>query len=116
MEDAMRAQVGLFLALALGAAACGGASATPTPTPTAPPSTLPSPSAVPTPEPTAAPVDTPVVTAAPSPTTYVVVKGDNLTRIALRFHVTLQALKDANPQITDANVIKIGQILVIPTP
>ncbi|MGQ0604606.1 MAG: LysM peptidoglycan-binding domain-containing protein [Anaerolineales bacterium] len=46
-------------------------------------------------------------------TTYVVQPGDNLARIAQRFGVNYAALVAAN-QITNPNLIQIGQTLVIP--
>ena len=57
---------------------------------------------------------TPVPT--PTPFTYTVVPKDTLTRIAKRFGVTVAQILAANPAITDANVLKIGDKLVIPTP
>lgn len=44
--------------------------------------------------------------------TYVVKRGDNLSRLARRFGVTVDALKAANGLKTD--VIRIGQVLIIP--
>jgi murein DD-endopeptidase MepM/ murein hydrolase activator NlpD len=55
---------------------------------------------------------------APGPaglTTYVVQRGDNLYRIALRFGVSLQALAAAN-NLANPNRIYVGQQLVIPGP
>ena len=57
-------------------------------------------------------------TASPTPATsvgqtYTVQSGDNLSRIAQRFGVSLNALMDAN-NITDPNVIRLGQVLTIP--
>lgn len=46
--------------------------------------------------------------------TYTVQSGDNLSRIAQRFGVSLTALMDAN-NIRDANMVRLGQILTIPT-
>ena len=46
--------------------------------------------------------------------TYVVLAGDRLSTIALKFHVTQQAILDANPTVTDPNKIFVGQQLVIP--
>lgn len=46
-------------------------------------------------------------------TLYVVQGGDNLSRIAVRFGVSLGALMSANG-ITNGNLIRIGQTLVIP--
>jgi putative chitinase len=42
-----------------------------------------------------------------------VVSGDTLTKIANRFGVTTTALMTAN-KITNANNIRLGQVLVIP--
>jgi LysM repeat protein len=52
----------------------------------------------------------------PTPFTYTVVPKDTLTRIAKRFGLTVDQILAANPAITDANVLKIGDKLVIPTP
>ena len=57
---------------------------------------------------------TPVITAAPTAQTYTVQKGDTLTAIATRFGVTLEALRAANPQVTDPTKLQIGQVLTIP--
>jgi LysM repeat protein len=45
--------------------------------------------------------------------TYKVVKGDTLSAIAKRYNMTLAQLKKLNPQITNPNVIKVGQIVNI---
>lgn len=59
-------------------------------------------------------------TPAPSPTpegrTYVVRKGDVLITIAAKFHVTLAALRAANPEVTDPRKLQVGQKLLIPAP
>jgi spore germination cell wall hydrolase CwlJ-like protein len=52
--------------------------------------------------------------AAGVPSTYSVVAGDSLHRISQRFGCTLDALMDANPQITNPNLIRVGQTLNIP--
>ena len=49
----------------------------------------------------------------PTTRTYKVVAGDTLTKIAARFGVTVDAIMKANG-ITNANLIKVGQVLVIP--
>jgi len=59
------------------------------------------------PEPTLAP--------APSQQTYTIKTGDTLTRVAKRFGVTLDQLLAANKSIKDANKIKVGDVIVIPS-
>jgi nucleoid-associated protein YgaU len=57
-------------------------------------------------------------TAVPSPTplTYKVVSGDNLTKIANKFKVTVAQILAANPTtIKNADSITVGQVIVIPT-
>lgn len=88
----------------------------PTPTPTVSPRPTPTPtaSATPTPRPTASPTPTP----SPTPTTsgsksYTVKSGDTLSAIASRFGTTTRILMDLN-SISNANLIKIGQILKLP--
>ncbi|RPJ01825.1 MAG: LysM domain-containing protein [Chloroflexi bacterium] len=49
----------------------------------------------------------------PIPNTYVVVRGDTLTSIALRFGTTVNALVQANG-IVNPNLIYVGQLLNIP--
>ena len=51
------------------------------------------------------------VTGAPS---YTVQKGDTLFRIALRFQTSVNALLLANPDITNRNLIPVGQIIYLP--
>ena len=45
---------------------------------------------------------------------YVVQRGDTLTEIARAFDVTLDQILEANAEITDRDVINIGQVIVIP--
>ena len=80
--------------------------------PTGVPPTLPPPTSVP---PTAVPVaPTAAPTAAPVQT-YVVRPGDTLFGIALRFNTTVAALQRAN-NISNPNLIYVGQRLIIPPP
>jgi hypothetical protein len=51
----------------------------------------------------------------PTPLTYVIQKGDNLTKIASKFNTTISAILAANPDIKNANDIKVGETIVIPT-
>jgi LysM repeat protein len=54
-------------------------------------------------------------TPAPNPQTiHTVVRGDTMSGIAQRYGVTLNALRAANPQITNINVINVGQRINIP--
>jgi lipoprotein NlpD len=50
---------------------------------------------------------------APNPGTYVIVEGDSLYEIALRFGVELDAIIAANG-LSDPNDIQVGQELIIP--
>jgi LysM repeat protein len=70
--------------------------------------------------------DVPVATAVPAATAastdpstcaaqHTVLRGDTLRKIAERYHVTIQAIVDAN-KITNPNLILPGQILCIPAP
>lgn len=45
---------------------------------------------------------------------YTVVSGDVLSRIAKRYGVSLSSLLAANPQISNANLIRPGQVIQIP--
>jgi LysM repeat protein len=89
------------IVLLLAVVACQGQSTIPSPVPTLPQST-PTSTVIPP-------------TSTPSAVVYVVQAGDSLSAIAVRFEVSLDALAEANG-IEDANVIKVGQQLVIPGP
>jgi LysM repeat protein len=56
------------------------------------------------------------VTAPTFASVYIVKPGDYLTEIALQFNITLSALLQANPQISDPNLIYPGQVVQIPAP
>lgn len=73
------------------------------------------------PQPTPPPTGPTATPAPPQPTppsggmtTYVVQRGDTLSRIAVRFGVTVNAIMQAN-NITNPNLIFVGQVLNIPT-
>ena len=55
-----------------------------------------------------------LVSAASADTTYTVQPGDTLTAIARRFNTTVPAIVAANPQITNPNLIYVGDVLIIP--
>jgi LysM repeat protein len=61
----------------------------------------------PTVEPTATPCP---------PTPYTVRAGDTLSRIAAANRVTVQMILDINPQITNPDVLTVGQVIQIPCP
>lgn len=47
--------------------------------------------------------------------TYKVDNGDTLTKIATKHEISLYTLLQANPNITDPNLIAVGQAITIPT-
>jgi len=59
------------------------------------------------------PTPTPTVTPCP-PTPYTVRSGDTLSKIAAAHKVTVQMILDINPQITNPDVIEVGQVIMIP--
>ncbi len=91
-------------------------TASPTPSASPPASASPKPTATATPKPTATPAPTATATASPSPSAtvrkYTVVSGDTLTKIAVKYSVTVSAIKTANNLTSDT--IRVGQVLVIP--
>lgn len=58
----------------------------------------------------------PTPTPAPTPQVYVVASGDTLSKIATMFGLTLDEILAANPQITNADRIAIGDEIIIPAP
>lgn len=46
---------------------------------------------------------------------YTVKSGDTLGAIASRYRTTVDKIKAINPQITNINIIKVGQVILIPT-
>jgi hypothetical protein len=69
---------------------------------------------------TSAPVATasPSATPIPEPTaqTYTIKAGDTLSKIARDNGLTLEQLRDANPEITNPNLIAVGDVIIIPVP
>ena len=47
-------------------------------------------------------------------TTYTVERGDTLSAIAKRYGTTIDAILKANPNITNPNLIRVGQTIIIP--
>ncbi len=85
-----------------------------TPTPAAPTDTNP------VAPPSAGPVTPPVPSSIPTPPTagaqdYKIVAGDNFSTLAKNNHVTVTALKEANPGV-DPTKLQIGQTIHIPAP
>ena len=64
--------------------------------------------ATPTPIPTTPPAPTPVI--------YIVAKGDTISKIARKNHVTVEQLLAANPKIKNPDRIKVGDQITIPIP
>ncbi|MBR6524074.1 MAG: SafA/ExsA family spore coat assembly protein [Clostridia bacterium] len=50
-----------------------------------------------------------------SAATHTVQKGDTMWKIAVKYEAGLSEIRDANPQVTNANLIYPGQVLNIPT-
>jgi chitin-binding protein len=80
----------------------GGSSSGGTTTPTTTPTT------------TTPTTTTTTTTTTCTPSSYTVVSGDTLSQISLSKGITLAALLAANPQVTNANLIYIGQVLSVP--
>ena len=53
-------------------------------------------------------------TPVPSPVTYRIKPGDTLAHVANKFHVTIEQILAANPQITNPDHIQVGQVINIP--
>ncbi len=119
-NEKMRWKFGLlaFLALALNLMGCVAREVSlPTivPLPTDTPEVVLPPSATPLPVNTQAPtiVPSPTLTPTPEPITYTVTEKDDMFGVALRFGVSLDALKAANPTVIP-NMMGVGTVLVIP--
>jgi spore coat assembly protein SafA len=57
---------------------------------------------------------TPVLAESQKVDTYVVQRGDTLSQIAARFHVSLSTLEQANPNISNPSLIFPGQKIIVP--
>lgn len=64
--------------------------------------------------PSVAPSVAPTPSLEPAPSVYVVVRGDTMSKIANKLHVTLEQLLAANKQIKNPDKIKIGDQINIP--
>lgn len=107
----MRELAALVLAFTLTFVGCGllgDGGGPPFLTPTA----TPRPQVPPLPEATLPPAETPTLSPVAS-TTYTVQAGDTLSAIARRFGTTVEAIVAAN-NLTDPDLIQVGQELVIP--
>jgi nucleoid-associated protein YgaU len=71
-----------------------------------------------TPTPSASPASdvspSPTPTSTPAPRTYIVKQGDNLGDIAKQFQISMDVIMSANPQIKSPNLIRAGDVLIIP--
>mgnify|MGYP001493774180 FL=1 len=56
----------------------------------------------------------PVFAQEPTPVVHIVASGDTLARVASHYGLTVAELLAANPQITNPNLIQIGDRLTIP--
>lgn len=108
--------IGLVFPLALSACAAGDVSLpTIVPLPTDTTVIVSNPGAMPQPTNTLAPSPTtpPTPTATPEPVTYTVTEKDDMFGVALRYGVSLDELKAANPTVIP-NMMSVGTVLVIP--
>lgn len=48
--------------------------------------------------------------------TYIIKSGDTLSAIARKHNTTVNALMSINKNISNANVIRVGQVINLPTP
>src|SRR5665648_132097 len=70
------------------------------------PAPAPAPAPTPAPAPATAPKPAPVTTVAPAGTgTYIVVSGDTMYKIAVKYSMTLDKLLSLNPQVTNRNPV-----------
>ena len=116
----MKWKPGLFfwmiLILALAGCVAGNVSLpTIVPLPSDTPKIVLTPSATPQPTNTLAPSPTtpPTPTPTPAPVTYTVTDKDDMFGVALRYGVSLEALKAANPTVIP-NMMSVGTVLIIP--
>jgi LysM repeat protein len=111
-----------YLVAGMRAAPSPDAAFLPTPTPTASPTPSPEPTPGPTAtetpaateEPTPEPTEEPTPGPSATPFEYVVVRGDSVTRIALRFGVTPESIIELNDLRPPRYVIHPDQVLLIP--
>ncbi|SHF12710.1 DUF3794 and LysM peptidoglycan-binding domain-containing protein [Desulforamulus putei] len=66
------------------------------------------------PRPTPTPTPAPEVCVPGTTFNYVVQRGDTLSKLAQRYGTTVQAILAVNPQITNPNLITVGQTIKIP--
>jgi YD repeat-containing protein len=106
----------ICLLLFISLTACGGATDSEVDSSPAAPQTTPLAYRTSTPRPTASliPAGLTIVMPSPTPFLYSVVKGDTLSSIAQRFHVSLESLMNANPGV-QANTLSVGTELFIPS-
>ena len=116
----MKFKLGLFIWLVLLLAVTGCAAGnvslpTIVPLPTDAPAIASNPSTAPSPTDTLAPTPslTPTLTPSPAPVTYTVTDKDDMFGVALRYGVSLDALKAANPTVIP-NMMSVGTVLIIP--
>ncbi len=115
--------LGVLIVLAIGAGIGFGAAtlvpgltdASPPAVTLPPPTERPTPPPVPTPRPSPSSSPSPSPVPSPTPLVHTVKRGENLTQIAARYDTTVAAIVAANG-LKNANLIEIGQKLVIPTP
>lgn len=104
---------GIVLSIAISACSTPEARPTSTPAPTAALTPYLTSTATATPTPTDPATPTPLPTATPTPLTHTVQRGEDMFGISLRYKISLDALKAANPEV-DPRAISVGAVLIIP--
>ena len=104
----------IFFLLTLAGCAAGDLSL-PTIVPLPTDTLMPAPSATPLPTdpPAPSPTPSPTLTPTPAPVTYTVTEKDDMFGVALRYGISLDELKAANPTVIP-NMMSVGTVLIIP--
>lgn len=116
MKFNLQALILLAFLLAMAGCAAGGVglpTIVPLSTDTLPVALTPSATLPPTDTLAPSPTPSPTLTPTPEPVTYTVTENDDMFGVALRYGISLDALKAANPSVIP-NMMSVGTVLIIP--
>ncbi len=116
MKFNLQALILLAFLPAMAGCAAGGVglpTIVPLPTDTPPVALTPSATLPPTDTLVPSPTPSPTLTPTPEPVTYTVTENDDMFGVALRYGISLDALKAANPTVIP-NMMSVGTVLLIP--